>query len=207
MALDDAGYALPHNRHDTSVAAAEKAAKFSATLRHRAFLVIFGKGLKGATCEEVEQVLSTFTHQSISARLWELAQEYSIFDSRHRRLNKSETEAIVWLHAQVAPEPVVRPYLEYQRAQATLDVIRKTLSNLDRVVPLLGPAELDHLAALKSFLVEQRHALERVPEPPPFPLEVSFATVAAAEEDAKTRALLAPPGSTLIGRDGKEILL
>lgn len=206
--LDMTGRPVPHNSRDTSKAAAQKMAKVAATVRERAFKVIHGRKLIGATCENVEDGMRGHSHQSISARLWELAQDNRIFDSIHRRQNRSEAEAIVWVATDVVPAAIVAPYIEYQKAQFALEVLRKTLSNLDRCVSFLEEDGLNHMVALKSLLTELKHQYERIPAPRPLPILEPDPTPAPAPAASKRTPLLhRGENGQLLTPDGKPVLL
>lgn len=199
--IDADGYLIPHNHHDTSIAAAKRAAKFSASLRKRALQVIASRGANGATCEDVEGALSHHSRQTISARLTELEQEMSIFDSIHCQQNRSGADAIIWVATASVPVKVAQPYLEYQDARIKLARLKKALVNFEQVLTFLGADDLEHLYALRSTLTEKRHALERIPKPPPLPRPVDEV------RPVPTPVPSTPSKTGLIGLNGKEVLL
>jgi hypothetical protein len=62
----------PHNGTKTSIAAAESVATDAASVRLRVLQFIIDRGELGASSDEAEAALG-LTHQSCSARFWELA--------------------------------------------------------------------------------------------------------------------------------------
>jgi len=91
---------LPHNGTPTSRAAAESMRPHAAIIRERIVQFIAGRGLEGATCDEVEQALG-LSHQCASARLNELHAPRQgkplAFDSGRTRPTRSGRKAVVWV--------------------------------------------------------------------------------------------------------------
>ena len=67
---------------------------YKGSLRDRIFRLIEIAGLRGVTCEEIEVELA-LKHQSVSARISELAKDRLISDSGKRRENVSRVKATV----------------------------------------------------------------------------------------------------------------
>lgn len=81
---------------DTSEAAAESVRKPSARIRQSVFEVVEAAGLRGVTCDGVEEKLDG-RHQTISARVRELVQLGQIRDSGRRRKTRSGRTARVYV--------------------------------------------------------------------------------------------------------------
>lgn len=86
----------------TSKAAAVGIAPTSGTLRACVLSFIRGRGVSGATCEEVEHGLG-LKHQTASARVRELAQEDLITNSQTCRKTTSGRAAVVWVAKELYP--------------------------------------------------------------------------------------------------------
>jgi predicted transcriptional regulator len=82
---------------DTSKAAAESLDATTLTrLRRAVFNVIAASNDRGATCDEIEVALNR-THQTVSARVNELAQKFGLIeDSGKRRRTRSRRDAVVY---------------------------------------------------------------------------------------------------------------
>lgn len=83
----------PHNSRDTSIQAAASVRTFTPSIRDRVFTFIRAHG--GATSDEVEYELK-LSHQTASARIWELRRQSLITDGGKRRRTRSGRNAIVW---------------------------------------------------------------------------------------------------------------
>jgi len=94
---DDRQATLPFARgSDTSRAAAESMAGGAARRQRAAVLTLFRTaGDKGLTCDEAE-VICGGRHQSISARVHELAADGAILKTAERRLTRSNRRAAVY---------------------------------------------------------------------------------------------------------------
>lgn len=79
---------------DTSESAAESMAEHAPTLRLLVFKCIADQ-VHGATCDEVEVALR-LRHQTVSARIRELARDLKIMDTGYRRQTRSGRHAVVW---------------------------------------------------------------------------------------------------------------
>jgi hypothetical protein len=91
----------PHNKVDTSVAAARSMVDLGARLRLEVYSFIADCGWVGATCDEAEQALN-MKHQTTSARINELANAGYIVNSGRKRATSSGRPAIVWVRAGTA---------------------------------------------------------------------------------------------------------
>lgn len=109
---------LPFARYsDTSRAAAGSMKSSAQTIRARILELIQGNGDLGSTCDEIECYLE-LTHQTASARVWELkgnpaGQEARIRDSGARRATRSGRKATVWVaihrsHNTIGNNPVTK---------------------------------------------------------------------------------------------------
>lgn len=96
---------------DTSFLAAEAVAPMVTRYQQRVLEVALSAGTRGVTCDEVEEILN-MPHQTISARIYELAKErrlrdseevrpQMLFDSGARRKTRHGQQAIVWVHRTV----------------------------------------------------------------------------------------------------------
>jgi hypothetical protein len=81
---------------DTSETAAESMVGKVDTLRAQYLSYILAQGETGATCDEVES-WSDDRHQTVSARIKELADAGKVKDSGRRRKTRSGREATVWI--------------------------------------------------------------------------------------------------------------
>lgn len=81
---------------DTSKAAAESVAAHAPILREQVLAQIAKRGAVGATCDEIEVSLNG-RHQTISARVRELAKDGLIVDSGKRRPTRSGRTASVYV--------------------------------------------------------------------------------------------------------------
>ena len=79
---------------DTSMSAFRKALDTAPNTRAR-IMMLLGRHKPGLICEEIEVFLHA-PHQSISARLCELAKAGRIVDSGKRRMTSYENKSIVW---------------------------------------------------------------------------------------------------------------
>jgi predicted HTH transcriptional regulator len=86
---------------DTSEAAAREIEPEASTLR--AIVLAYIQGARGATCDEIEQVLG-MRHQTASARVRELVLHDFVADSGKRRHTRSGRNAVVWIARQPAKE-------------------------------------------------------------------------------------------------------
>ncbi|NJN64822.1 MAG: hypothetical protein HC882_08025 [Acidobacteria bacterium] len=77
---------------DTSEAAADSTETVAPTLEAQVLAHIIGRGVCGATCDEVEEAMN-LRHQTASARIRALAMK----DKMNRRKTRSGRCAIVWL--------------------------------------------------------------------------------------------------------------
>ena len=90
------GSDLPHNRRDTSIAAARDAEPNAGTDAHIALELIRYRGEFGLTDDELE-VMSAMRHQTASARRRGLVLKGLVRDSGQRRPTRSGSMAIVWV--------------------------------------------------------------------------------------------------------------
>lgn len=81
---------------DTSLVAARSVAPSAGQMRSRVLVEIRERGVAGATCDEVEQVLQ-MQHQTASARIRELVLEGRLVDSGYRRPTRSGHPAVIWV--------------------------------------------------------------------------------------------------------------
>lgn len=88
---------------DTSAAAAEAIAPNAATLRAKVLRFIEGRGLDGATDDEVQASLE-MSGNTERPRRRELEGQCLIGDSGKRRLTKSKRQAVVWVGAVYLPK-------------------------------------------------------------------------------------------------------
>lgn len=93
-----APYQAPSYPVDTAQAAAASIAPSAATLCAHVLALIRGRGRLGLTCAEIE-ALTGLSHQTASARLWDLHTRVHIRDSGVRRLTPSGRKAKVWIAA------------------------------------------------------------------------------------------------------------
>lgn len=114
----------PHEKVSTSKKAAQEIEPTVSQIAERVFRFVLLGTSRGATCDEVEQGLS-LSHQTVSARLRELALKDRIRDSGNRRVTRSDRDAIVWTalaapaqSATTAPLTVTAPPVA-RRPQAT----------------------------------------------------------------------------------------
>ena len=84
---------------ETSEQAAESMTACSATIRERVFRYIYESGTNGSTCDEAEAALMC-THQTVSARIWEMSNRHWILDSGRRRKTRNKRDAVVWVAAE-----------------------------------------------------------------------------------------------------------
>ena len=80
---------------DTSQAAAQSIEQNAATMRGMIYVMIKRKEKLGATCDEVEEFLN-LRHQTVSARIREMAEQGLLHDSGLRRMTRSKHMATVW---------------------------------------------------------------------------------------------------------------
>ncbi len=98
--IDEIGPTVPHARgSDTSRAAAASIRVTVSSKRGRVLAFVLERRAKGATCDEVEEALE-MSHQTASARVYELRGAKLIVDSTNRRVTRSGGFAAVY----VAPE-------------------------------------------------------------------------------------------------------
>lgn len=86
----------PHNGTPTSVEASNSLSKVAGTIRDNVFTHI--KSSSGKTCYEIETEMA-LSHQTASARIWELRLDGLLKDSGERRKTSSNRNAIVWVAA------------------------------------------------------------------------------------------------------------
>lgn len=79
---------------DTSKAAAAAIEPAAKTYRAVVLAYLRGRGVHGATCDEVEQAIGLI-HQTASARIRELAQAGLIFEAG-KRATRTGRAAVVW---------------------------------------------------------------------------------------------------------------
>ncbi len=90
-------HSLPFAKNrPTSKAAAKGAAKNAATVREQIRSYITKRGDKGATCDEIETKLQ-LTHQSASARVYDLKAQGLIVASGTTRATRSGRQATVYV--------------------------------------------------------------------------------------------------------------
>lgn len=85
-------------RTDTSAAAAESIEGETGTLRRKVFDFIISRGARGATLNEMEELLP-MTGNTLRPRRKELEGMGAVVDSGKRRINKGGRETIVWAAA------------------------------------------------------------------------------------------------------------
>jgi hypothetical protein len=85
----------PANWTDTSREAADRIKGDTNRLRDLVYRAVHDSR-SGATCDEVEASLG-LSHQTASARVWELRRMGRIIDSNARRKTRSGRRAIVWI--------------------------------------------------------------------------------------------------------------
>lgn len=83
---------IPHNGTDTSIAAARSLVDDVETLRSRVLEAI---RRRPSTCDELETTLD-LSHQTCSARVWELRRLGLVVDSGDRRRTRSGRAAKIW---------------------------------------------------------------------------------------------------------------
>ena len=88
---DAPGYSNP----TTSKDAAESMKPKASALRLRILAELQVRGSFGATCDELEQAMN-LPHQTVSARLREMALKGAIGDSGQKRATRSGRAAIIW---------------------------------------------------------------------------------------------------------------
>lgn len=100
-------YYAPYARgSDTSAEAAAAMTRPDAeTLCGQILALITDHAERGATCDEVE-VLLNLSHQTCSARFWDLHKRDFIGDSGKRRRTRSDRNAVVWVLPKYVPPPV-----------------------------------------------------------------------------------------------------
>ena len=82
---------------DTSHEAAESMRPHVSRLAMKVVAALWGN--EGRTCQEIEQYLG-MSHQTCSARIWELQKALVVRDSGKRRKTTSGRNAIVWVISQ-----------------------------------------------------------------------------------------------------------
>ena len=80
---------------DTSKEAAESMTPHVGRLAHQVLGYIVRQGIRGATCDEIEEALD-LRHQTASARVNELMNRGMIVDRGYRRKTRSGRRATVW---------------------------------------------------------------------------------------------------------------
>ena len=90
--------ATPHNGVSTSMEAAASMGKAAGRMRAKILAHIACQGLLGATCDEVEQALGV-THQSCSARIWDLHRKGDLIRTTSKRPTRSGRNAYVYVAA------------------------------------------------------------------------------------------------------------
>lgn len=94
----------PHERSETSRAAAESMRPHVTEIAERVLAHLVEVGDDGATCDEVEQALE-LSHQTASARLRELVLKGRAEDSGQRRTTRSGRKAAVWVAVKAGGKP------------------------------------------------------------------------------------------------------
>jgi hypothetical protein len=84
---------------ETSREAAERIDPAAPTLRGRVLAFVLSRGEEGVTCDETEAALD-LTHQTCSARIYELRHRARIIDGGERRVTRSGRKAVVWVAAE-----------------------------------------------------------------------------------------------------------
>lgn len=92
-----------HRGIDTSVEAAEAAARVAGRLRRLVYRTIHEAGSQGLTTDEIASALR-MPRYSVQPRTTELKHGRGIRDSGRRRRNESGCKAIVWVAAVFATE-------------------------------------------------------------------------------------------------------
>ncbi len=96
---------LPHVAgSDTSLEAALSMEGSACTMRARCLEVVSASGRAGRTCDEVE-IVTRWTHQTVSARLRELVLMGKIEDTGARRPTRSRRSARVYCATTATIEP------------------------------------------------------------------------------------------------------
>jgi len=86
----------PHNRTDTSIAAAERVRPRAGTMRAIVLDAIEAAGPEGATIDEIAQRTGLLT-QTVCGRIAELKRDGWIQKTQRRRPTRTGSEAIVWI--------------------------------------------------------------------------------------------------------------
>jgi hypothetical protein len=125
----------PHVGNDTSRAAAEAARPEASSIRSRVRKLIERSGDRGMTCDEVEAAMKR-AHQSVSARVRELAQDGHIVDSGRRRKTRAGRDARVYVWTSDPLPLQERHRRRYERVEDLSPVelgeaIRSMLETLD----------------------------------------------------------------------------
>lgn len=107
---------LPHNRTDTSVAAAESMRHQAVDLRRIIYEWVAKQGTNGATCDEIENNLS-IAHQTASARVHELWTGGQLIRTLVRRDTRSGRAAAVYVVDRHAQLDIPRRVAEAQQVE------------------------------------------------------------------------------------------